>query len=75
MERSDRFLTVREAAQELRLSAMTLYRAIKANQFPAIRIAGRWVIDGATVREMAVEAKKRGGVVNAADWVVKPTAA
>ena len=74
MEGSDRFLTVRDAAKELRMSAMTLYRAIKADQFPAIRIAGRWVIDGATVREMAAEAKKRNGVVNAADWV-KPTAA
>lgn len=69
MEGSDRFLTVRDAAKELRMSAMTLYRAIKADQFPAIRIAGRWVIDGATVREMAAEAKKRNGVVNAADWV------
>ena len=74
MEGSDRFLTVRDAAKELRMSAMTLYRAIKADQFPAIGIAGRWVIDGATVREMAAEAKKRNGVVNAADWVNTPAA-
>lgn len=37
-EEKNRFLTVAEVAQELRVSTMTVYRLIKAEQLPATRI-------------------------------------
>ncbi len=33
-----RFLTVAEVAEELRVSSMTVYRLIKSEQLPAIRV-------------------------------------
>ncbi|MBA3282515.1 MAG: helix-turn-helix domain-containing protein [Acidimicrobiia bacterium] len=33
-----RFLTVAEVAEELRVSSMTVYRLIKAEQLPATRV-------------------------------------
>lgn len=37
-EEKNRFLTVAEVAKELRVSTMTVYRLIKAEQLPATRI-------------------------------------
>lgn len=37
-EEKNRFLTVAEVAEELRVSTMTVYRLIKAEQLPATRI-------------------------------------
>lgn len=34
----NRFLTVAEVAQELRVSTMTVYRLIKSEQLPATRV-------------------------------------
>jgi excisionase family DNA binding protein len=38
------FLTVPEAAEMLRVDASTLYRAIRADEFPAVRIRARYLI-------------------------------
>ena len=35
---SNRFLTVAEVADELRVSSMTVYRLIKSEQLPATRV-------------------------------------
>ncbi|CAN5536311.1 helix-turn-helix domain-containing protein [soil metagenome] len=37
-EARSRFLTVAEVARELRVSTMTVYRLIKAEQLPATRV-------------------------------------
>jgi excisionase family DNA binding protein len=50
------FHTVHEAAQILRVDAATIYRAIRAGSFPAIRIRSRYVIPAAALREVAAEA-------------------
>jgi excisionase family DNA binding protein len=38
------FLTVPEAAELLRVDTLTLYRAIRAEEFPAVRIRARYLI-------------------------------
>ncbi len=35
------YLTIKEVADELRVSKMTVYRMIESGQLPALRIAGR----------------------------------
>lgn len=42
--RSRRFYTVAQVAAELGLSEPTVYRAIRAGEFPAIRVRGRYVV-------------------------------
>ncbi|MCA1191657.1 AlpA family transcriptional regulator [Saccharopolyspora sp. 6V] len=74
MDSDKRFLTVREAARELGLSVMTLYRRINANQFPALRIGSRLVVEAAVIDRMAREAVRLGRVVDAADFVAKTAA-
>lgn len=63
------FLSVSEAAPLLRLSEMTLYRAIQAGQFPAVRIRGRLIIPSIAIDEMIAAAMADGRMVDAADWV------
>lgn len=66
---SPRFYNVAEAARMLRMSAMTLYRAIEANQFPAVRIRGRLIIPAKAIDEMVDAAFERYGAVDAAEFV------
>jgi excisionase family DNA binding protein len=63
------FLSVAEAAPMLRLSEMTLYRAIHDGQFPAVRIRGRLIIPTRAIEEMIDAAVADGAMVDAADWV------
>lgn len=74
MDGVQRWLTVREAAVELRVSAMTIYRRIKANEFPALKIGGRFVVEAAVIDRMAKEADQLGRVVDSADYVAKTAA-
>ena len=53
---SKRFYTVPEAAELLRVSEVTLYREIRANRFPALRIRGRYVVPAKAIDEMEDEA-------------------
>lgn len=62
------FYNVRETARMLGMSAMTLYRAIEAGEFPAVRIRGRLIIPARAIDEM-VAAALRDGQVDAADFV------
>jgi excisionase family DNA binding protein len=67
------FLSVAEAAPMLRLSEMTLYRAIHDGQFPAVRIRGRLIIPTRAIDEMIAAAMADGAMVDAADWVPDDT--
>jgi excisionase family DNA binding protein len=67
------FLSVSEAAPMLRLSEMTLYRAIHDGQFPAVRIRGRLIIPTRAIDEMIAAAMADGAMVDAADWVPDDT--
>jgi hypothetical protein len=63
------FYSVAEAAGLYRMSQMTLYRAINALQFPAVRVRGRIVVPALAVRDMAQTAVSTHTLVDAADWV------
>lgn len=63
-----RFYEVAEVAELLRISRPTLYRAIRAGEFPAIRVRGRYVVPSRALDAMEDMAVSRGAVVDAADW-------
>ena len=60
------FYTVPEAARVLRVTPATLYRAIRDDAFPAVRIRTRYVIPATAVDRMATEAAESGGCVDVA---------
>jgi len=64
-----RFYSVAQVAQMLGMSAMTVYRAISAGEFPAVRIRGRLIVPAKAIDEMAEVAMTERTVVDAAGWV------
>ncbi len=64
-----RFYSVAEVAAMLGMSAMTVYRAINAGEFPAVRIRGRLIVPAKAVEAMVDAAIADRTVVDAADWV------
>lgn len=60
------FYTVPEAARILRVDPATIYRAIRANEFPAVRIRARYVIPAEAVRRLAGDATRTGTRVDVA---------
>ena len=60
------FYTVAETAALLRVDAATLYRAIREDAFPAIRLRSRYVIPAAAVEQLAVQAAETGSCVDVA---------
>lgn len=63
---SPAFYTVPEAARVLRVTPATIYRAIRDDAFPAVRIRTRYVIPAAAVDRLAAEAAESGGCVDVA---------
>lgn len=55
----------------LGMSAMTLYRAISAGEFPAVRIRGRLIVPATAIEAMADVAVTEQTVVDASGWVVR----
>ena len=51
-----RFFTVAQAAKLLGLSEPTLYRAIRAGEFPAIKVRGRYVVPARAIDELEAAA-------------------
>jgi excisionase family DNA binding protein len=60
------FYTVREAARIMRCNPRTLYRAIREDAFPAVRVRTRYVVPAAAVEKLAVEAAETGSCVDVA---------
>ncbi|WP_235922154.1 helix-turn-helix domain-containing protein [Lentzea tibetensis] len=60
------FYTVSEAARILRVDAATIYRAIREDAFPAVRVRTRYVVPARAVEEIAQQAAESGGVVDIA---------
>jgi len=60
------FYTVPEAARVLRVTPATIYRAIREDAFPAVRIRTRYVVPAAAVDRLAAEAAESGGCVDVA---------
>lgn len=72
---SPAFYTVPEAARVLRVTPATLYRAIRDDAFPAVRIRTRYVIPASAVDRMAAEAAESGGCVDVAQLAAQRRAA
>lgn len=55
-----RFYTVAEAALLLGLSEPTVYRAIRAGEFPAIKVRGRYVVPAKGIDALEADALATG---------------
>jgi excisionase family DNA binding protein len=60
------FYTVAEAARLLRVDRATIYRAIREDAFPAVRVRSRYVVPAVAVERMAADAVESGGCVDVA---------
>jgi excisionase family DNA binding protein len=69
--KSPAFYTVPEAARVLRVTPATIYRAIRDDAFPAVRIRTRYVIPAAAVERLAAEAAEAGGCVDVAQMAAQ----
>ena len=65
-DRPRRFFTVAQAADLLGLSESTLFRAIRAGDFPAIKVHGRYVDPAKAIDQMESSALV-SGLVNSTD--------
>ncbi|MBV8541677.1 MAG: helix-turn-helix domain-containing protein [Pseudonocardiales bacterium] len=65
------FYTVPEAARVLRVTPATIYRAIRDDAFPAVRIRTRYVIPASAVDRLAAEAAESGGCVDVAQMAAQ----
>ena len=61
------FYTVREAAAVLRCDPATLYRAIRDDSFPAVRLRSRYVIPARVLNQMIQDAIDTGACVDLAN--------
>jgi predicted DNA-binding transcriptional regulator AlpA len=70
-----RFRSVPDTAEILGMSEVTLYRAIREGQFPAIKVRGRYVVPSRVLDDMESAALAAGAVVDAAEYVAGPRVA
>jgi excisionase family DNA binding protein len=69
IETAQRFYSVSQVARMLGMSTMTVYRAIAAGEFPAIKVRGRLIVPARAIEAMADAAVADQTVVDAAGWV------
>ena len=69
-----RFYSVPQVARMFGMSSMTVYRAIAAGEFPAVRIRGRLIVPAKAIEAMAEVAMAEHTVVDAAGWVTEGAA-
>lgn len=65
------FYTVREAARILRVDPSTLYRAIREDAFPAVRVRTRYVVPSAALDRLIAEAEESGRCVDPAQMAAE----
>jgi excisionase family DNA binding protein len=65
------FYTVREAAAILRVAPSTLYRSIRENAFPAVRLRTRYVVPAKAVERLVQEVLDSGALIDIADVLTK----
>jgi len=65
------FYTVAETARLLRIGTATLYRAIREDAFPAIRVRSRYLIPAAAVDALIAQATESGGCVDVAEMAAE----
>src|SRR5215207_998057 len=62
------FLTVKEAAGELRLDESTLYRHLREGRFPGVKVGGRYLVPAAVIEQLAADAIAEGRCVEIDEW-------
>lgn len=67
-----RFYSVAQVAAMFGMSPMTVYRAIAAGEFPAVRIRGRLIVPAKAIEAIADLAIAEQTVVDASGWVPVP---
>ena len=65
------FLTVKEAAAELRLDESTLYRHLREGRFPGVKVGGRYLVPTAVIEELAAGAMTAGHCVDIDEWTAR----
>jgi len=65
---SPRFYSVGEVARLLGMAEMTVYRAIHAGEFPAIKFRGRYVVPAKALDDIVQVAMTTGALVDVAAW-------
>ena len=65
------FLTVKEAARELRLDESTLYRHLREGRFPGVKVGGRYLVPTAVIEELAAGAIAAGRCVEIEEWAAR----
>ena len=63
------YYSVAEVAAMFGMSTMTVYRAVAAGEFPALKVRGRIIIPVRAVEAMGDAAIAEGTVVDTATWV------
>lgn len=70
MHEPPKFLSVAKVAAALDgISEMTLYREIRADRFPAVRVGRRLFVPAELLTDMAADAMASRSLVDAADYV------
>ncbi len=64
-----RFYSVPQAARLLGMAPVTLYRAIRAREFPAVQVRGRLIIPSKAIDAMIETAIDTGTLVDASVWI------
>jgi len=65
------FHTVAETAELLRVDTATVYRAIRDDAFPAVRIRGRYVIPVKAIEQLVEAATEGGGCVDVGQMIAR----
>ena len=68
---SRQFLNVKEAAEALRLDESTLYRHLREDHFPGVKIGGRYLIPAAVIDELVATSMEAGHCVNVEEWTAR----
>jgi excisionase family DNA binding protein len=62
------FMKVDEVAELLRIDAVTIYRAIRQQEFPAVKIRGRYVVPGRAIEMLIDDVIATGRCADIAVW-------
>jgi excisionase family DNA binding protein len=62
------FLTVEEVAELLRVDPVTIYRAIRVGEFPAVKVRKRYVVPQRAIELLVDDVLATGSCVDAAGW-------
>ena len=65
-----KFYSVSQAAHMIGMAPVTLYRAIRDGEFPAMRIRGRLIIPARAIDAMIDAAITENTTIDASGWVV-----